>query len=228
MKNKTLLVLAGFLAFLVSAGCRKIETGLTDITYFAVIELEGANPYVINLGDNYSEPGFTAILNGSDISSNVTVGSNVNTSVPGIYSVTYTAVNEDGFSSSVSRAVYVLNPGGIDNVYSSYTRIGNTAYRVPSFLIKSTGTPGVYEMEDLLGGFYYYGRYPGYEPTYDFHCESKFSINDDNTLNLISTGSWYFGSSYDYSTFTGTYDPTTGVLDFNFDGVYVTLTPFNN
>lgn len=227
MKNKTIFVIMT-LAALTLASCRKIETGLTDVTYYAVIELEGANPYVIHLGESYTEPGFTAILNGEDISSKVSVGSNVDSSTPGIYSVTYSAVNEDGFSSSVSRAVYVLNPGGIDNLYSSYTRIGSTAYRVPAFLIKATGTAGVYEMEDLLGGFYYYGRYPGYEPTYDFHCESRFSINDDNTLKLISTGSWYFGSSYDYSTFTGTYDPATGVLDFNFDGVFVTLTPFNN
>ncbi len=228
MKNIKSFVMIGLLAPLALAGCRKIETGLTDVTYYAVIDLAGDNPYVMNLGESYEEPGFSATMNGEDITDKISVSGNVDSSTPGIYTVSYTAVNEDGFSSSVSRSVYVLNPGGVENIYNSSTKIGSKSYRVPGFLVTGTDTPGVYKLEDLCGGFYYYGQYPGYEASgYDFHWEALFSVNADNTLTLLSTGDWYFGAdAYDTSSFTGTYDPETGVLAYQFATVSVTLTPF--
>jgi len=223
--RKKLLIIAAAASAVLLAGCQK-TTGLIGITYYPDIELEGDNPLVVQLGASYVEPGFTVTLNGEDITSNATVSSTVDTSAPGIYSVTYSAVNADGFSGSATRNVYVLNPGGIDNVYMSATVYGTRSYNVP-FIIKKA-SDGVYEVEDLFGGFYCYGRYPGYEPTYDFHCESTISINSDNTLKLLSHGPWYFGSSFDYDSFEGTYDPATGVLAWTIEGDFsVKLTPFN-
>lgn len=213
-------------AVIAAVGCTKKTTGLIDITYFANIELEGDNPYVVLLGENYSEPGFTATLNGEDISGQVEVSSDVNTKAPGIYSVTYSATNADGFSSSVVRDVYVLNPGGIDNVYMSHCWMGARDYNNFPIVISKV-SDGVYELEDMCGGFYCYGRYPGYEPTYDFHAEVQFSLNEDGTFNISKVGDWYFKTSFDYDNITGGYDVETGVFDYDFDGLRVTLTPLD-
>lgn len=224
MKKYILILCAAVAVF--STSCTKKTTGLIGRTYFAEIKLQGDNPYVVQLGENYVEPGFTATLNGEDISGEVTTSSTVDTSSPGIYSVTYTATNQDGFSSSVSRDVYVLNPGGIPNVYISHCSYGTRSYQVP-FVVKEV-SPGVYEFEDLFGGFYCYGRYPGYEPAYDFHCEAIISVTPDNTLVLedYDTG-WYFGGSWDYDSFEGTYDPTTGIISLSIEGNFiVVLHPF--
>lgn len=223
--KKSLYLIVCAAALFVLGSCQKLTTeGVTRTTYYPVLGLEGDDPYVVTLGQSYVEPGYTATLNGEDVSAGVTVSSNVDTSAPGIYSVTYSAVNEDGFSASISRDVYVLNPGGIDNVYSSHARMGSRDYKDLPIVIKKV-SDGVYEIEDLCGGFYCYGRYPGYEPTYDFHAEARFKINADNTITLTGAGSWYFKNSFDYSNFTGTYDPTTGVIDYDFDDLLVTLTP---
>ena len=210
-------------ALLLTVGCTK-TTGLIDVTYFAKIELAGDNPCIVNLGGSYTEPGFTATLNGEDISSQVQVDSNVDTSKPGIYSVIYTAVNADGFSSSSTRKVYVLNPGNIDNVYSSHCWMGTRDYNNLPIVISKV-SEGVYALEDMCGGFYCYGRYPGYEPTYDFHADVTFSLNEDGTFNILTIGDWYFKTSFDYTNIAGGYDAETGVFDYDFDGLRVTLTP---
>ena len=223
MKTRIMTILCAA-AVIAAVGCTKKTTGLIDITYFANIELEGDNPYVVLLGGNYTEPGFTATLNGEDISGQVDVSSDVNTKSPGIYSVTYTATNADGFSSSVVRDVYVLNPGGIDNVYMSHCWMGTRDYKNLPIVISKV-SDGVYELEDMCGGFYCYGRYPGYEPTYDFHADVQFSLNEDGTFNITKIGPWYFKTSFDYENITGGYDAETGVFDYDFDGLRVTLTP---
>ena len=72
------------------------------------------------------------------------------------------------------------------------------------------------------------GRYPGYEPTYDFHLESTIKLNADNTIELVECigDNWYFGK--DMTLTEGSYDPTTGTVKLSlvFSGtpLYVTLT----
>ena len=126
--KKNLIFLLSAALMVLATGCEKTSKGLTRITYYPVITLQGDNPYVVQLGENYSEPGFTASLNGEDYTSNVQISSNVDSSVPGIYSVTYSATNPDGCSYSTTRDVYVLNPGGIANVYLSHCWMGTRDY----------------------------------------------------------------------------------------------------
>jgi hypothetical protein len=72
------------------------------------------SPYVsIVKGDTYTEAGVTAKEGTSTI--NVTTTGSVNTNQPGLYVITYSATNKDGFPATVSRTVVVLsaheNPG---------------------------------------------------------------------------------------------------------------------
>lgn len=204
----------------------KDSYGLTGMTYYADIQLNGDNPYVVSLGEPFVDPGYTATLQGKDVTSQVIVNSNVNTETFGVYSVTYNVVNPDGFTYLVVRDVYVLNPGHIDNLYVSNCRMGNNNFKNITIVINKV-REGVYEIEDLCGGYYFAGRYPGYEPTYNFHATTRFSINEDNTIQILDYDSWYFVKSFDYENFEGTYDPETGILDYYFDGIYATLVPFS-
>lgn len=225
--KKNLIFLLSAALMVLATGCEKTSKGLTRITYYPVITLQGDNPYVVQLGGKYAEPGYTASLNGEDYTSNVQISSNVDSSVPGIYSVTYSATNPDGCSYSTVRDVYVLNPGGVANVYISncWNNSGSRNYdNIP--IVISPVSDGVYEIEDLLGGYYFAGVYPGYEPTYNFHATVQFSLNEDGTFNILKISDWYFKSSFDYSNITGGYNPETGVFKYNFDGINVALTPF--
>lgn len=225
--KKNLIFLLSAALMVLATGCEKTSKGLTRITYYPVITLQGDNPYVVQLGGQYTEPGYTATLNGEDYTDNVQTSSNVDSSVPGIYSVTYSATNPDGCSYSTTRDVYVLNPGGVANVYISncWNNSGSRNYdNIP--IVISPISDGVYEIEDLLGGYYFAGVYPGYEPTYNFHATVQFSLNEDGTFNVLKIYDWYFKGSFDYTNITGGYNPETGVFKYNFDGINVALTPF--
>lgn len=225
MKKYFYIILTAALAILAS-GCTKESAGVTRITYYPVITLQGDNPVILKVGDSFTDPGFTAVMNGEDISSDVTVTNGIDNTTVGIYTVKYSTTNADGIEASASRSVYVVKPGSIENVYSSACGWNVTpTYRGLPIIVSEYST-GIYMIEDLCGGFYCYGRYPGYEPTYDFHAEGYFTVAADGTLTLVGAGDWYFKTSFDYNNFTGTYNAATGVIDIDFDGMLVKLTPF--
>lgn len=227
MKKYTIILIASALAVL-TVSCKKESAGVTRITYYPTITLQGDNPAIIKVGDAFTDPGFTAVMNGEDISSSVTVTSSIDNTTPGIYTVKYSTTNPDGIVASASRSVYVVNPGGIANVYSSACGFNVTpTYTGLPIVISETSDAGVYLIEDLCGGYYCYGRYPGYEPTYDFHAEGYFTVDASGNMTLVGAGDWFFRTSFNYSNFTGTWDSSTGVIDMDFDDMLVKLTPFN-
>ena len=226
MKKNLILLLSAAL-LVMATSCEKTSANHTLIVDYPIITLLGDNPYVIQLGGGYTEPGYTATLAGQDYTSHVTIDSNVNPDIPGIYNVSYSASNPDGYSWTLNRDVYVLNPGGVANVYLSncWNNSGSRNYKnIP--IVISPISDGVYEIEDLLGGYYFAGVYPGYEPTYNFHATVQFSLNEDGSFNILKSYDWYFKGSFDYSNITGGYDAETGLFKYNFDGINVALTPF--
>jgi hypothetical protein len=69
-----------------------------------VITLSGANPYTVEIGTTYVDPGATA-----DTGETVTVNtSQLNMAVTGTYTVTYSATDADGNTGTASRTVTVL------------------------------------------------------------------------------------------------------------------------
>ena len=71
-----------------------------------LITLVGDNPYEINQGDMYEEPGASAIDN-YDSTVTVNISGNVDTSQPGEYIKTYSASDSSGNTSTVIRTVIV-------------------------------------------------------------------------------------------------------------------------
>lgn len=221
-----LMLAAGLVSF---SACESDETeGLTRITYYPVLTLVG-DDVVVPVGTSYTEQGCIATLNGEDVSDKVVITSDVDTDEMGIYTVTYSAVNADGFSASVSRTVYVTNPGHINTVYLASTKYGTRAYSGSPVIIEDNGD-GTYFIDDLAAGFYWNGRYPGYEPSYDFHAEAIVKIDATSGITSIEkVGSWYFAASAAFELNSSSYDSATGVLTYDFkgdfDGFTAVLTP---
>ena len=112
------------------------------VTYYATLELNGAEYMVVDKGSTYEEPGFSAEMQGEDASDKVVVNSNVDTSTSGVYSVAYSIVNADGFSVEKVRTVVVLDPNdpveGPAAMLIATTKVPSPTMVVPSKCSSST------------------------------------------------------------------------------------------
>ena len=83
-KNIFFAMMLALVSFaLTSCGDKETE-GLSRFTYYPLLELEGDGYMVVGKGTTFQDPGFSATLNGEDVSSQVTVSSNVNTNKSGV------------------------------------------------------------------------------------------------------------------------------------------------
>ena len=73
-----------------------------------IIHLNGSTTITLNVGDQYVEPGYSAIdaIDG-DLTSKVKITSKVDTSKKGTYRIVYSVVNSKGVTTSESRTVVV-------------------------------------------------------------------------------------------------------------------------
>ena len=224
MKKKIIYAMLLAQGVITLASCDKDTEGLSRVTTYAVLEMNGESFMKVNVGGNFNDPGCVATMGGEDVSDQIQVNSNVDTSKPGFYSVNYVVYNDDGFPASASRTVMVVDPNNFAGAYLGESQYGSRHYyNAPINITKRAD--GTYLIDDIAGGFYCYGRYPGYEPTYDFHLEAILQLNADNTIEALAQGSWYWGDPME--DVQGSYDPATGtvklVMDFGAP-FYVTLT----
>jgi len=226
-KNIFFAALLAFASFGLSS-CGDDETeGLSRITYYAVLELNDAQYMSVQKGSAFNDPGCKATMAGQDVSDQIVVAGAIDTNTLGFYSLTYKVVNKDGFPASASRTVAVVDKTNFASTYYGESQFGSRHYFNAPINVTDNGD-GTFAIDDIAGGFYCYGRYPGYEPTYDFHLEAVIKLNADNTVDLVSCdgNDWYWETPITITS--GTYDPATGVitlvLDFDGDPMYVTLT----
>lgn len=224
MKKNIIYAMLLALGVITLASCDKDTEGLSRITTYAVLEMNGESFMKVNVGGSFNDPGCVATMGGEDVTDQIQVNSNVDTSKPGFYNVNYVVYNDDGFPASASRTVMVVDPNNFAGVYLGESEFGSRHYyNAPINITKRAD--GTYLIDDLAGGFYCYGRYPGYEPTYDFHLEAILQLNADNTIEVLAQGGWYWGDPME--DVSGSYDPATGtiklVMDFGAP-FYVTLT----
>ncbi len=114
--------------------------GLSKITTYPTITVSGAAYVAVPKGGTYTDPGVTATA-GSATVKVVTTGL-PNTNTVGVYLVTYTATNADGFSATASRtvAVYSTDATAQNNDFSGkYARNTNG-----SLALWTKIAPGVY------------------------------------------------------------------------------------
>lgn len=109
-----------FMAVFGFSSCKKDEihntdtkVGISDVTFYPVFTMTGNKFVSIVQGSSYTEPGVAAKEGASTV--NVSTTGSVNANQPGLYVITYSATNKDGFAASTSRTVVVIpaheNPG---------------------------------------------------------------------------------------------------------------------
>ncbi len=207
---------------------------ISTITYYINFELEGDETMYLPVGTAYVEPGFTAMEGDQDVTSSVVTSGSVDGNTVGLYTITYSAVNQDGFSSSTSRTVIVYDPTVTTDISGTY-RAADGCYRYwiedasvsafSGFTVTLTQlAPGFYTISDYMGGYYDQGV--GYGAAYAMTGYLK--QNADNTLEAVSGTVAGWGDSYD-SFDNGVYDPATGTISYELAYAqsmifYITLT----
>jgi len=142
----------------------KIRTITVSNNEDPIITLSGANPFILNVNTNYIEPGVTASdALGTIIS--VSSSNNINSSIINDYTVTYSASDDFGNTSTVTRTVQVRdNIGPIItlnglvfmplNINQTYIELGasavdnydsNVTVNIDSSAV-NTSLPGIYEV----------------------------------------------------------------------------------
>jgi hypothetical protein len=95
--------------------CEKVSTAnVSKVTSYPTITLTGAKFIIVNQGDSFTDPGAVGTAGSQILKLNVT--GTVDTKVIGVYPLTYSAKNDDGFSAESSRRVIVVStkPSTID------------------------------------------------------------------------------------------------------------------
>ena len=222
----TMLALAS--AGLTSCSKDLESEGKSRITTYAVLEMNGDAYETVQQGTAYADPGCKAKLGDEDVTDKVVTVGVVDANTLGYYTLSYKVINADGFAATASRTVAVVDKNNFASPYFAESKYGSRHYYNAPIAIEDNGD-GTFTIEDLAGGFYSYGRYPGYDAYgYDFFLDATLKLNEDNTIDLVECNgdNWYWGEEMTLTS--GTYDPATGtvtlVLDFSGSPMYVTLT----
>jgi hypothetical protein len=168
--------------------------GVSRITTYATLTMQGEVWNRITQGGTWTDPGVTAKEGTADIE--VTVGGDVvDVNTPGAYAISYTATNKDGFSSTIYRYVGVISPNveGID-ITGAYKRNAgamgvSTVTKIDENLYTSDNVGGV-----ATGGpsttvyFYHYDDGLLAVPSQDV-MGSTFSC-EDATIDVGVSYSW--------------------------------------
>jgi hypothetical protein len=169
------IVLILFVTTLIS--CTKDSTGgVSTVTNYPIITLNGDDVVYVEQGSTYVDQGAVSTEGGVEIPTE-TIFSNgtyynkpgVDTSAPDLYVVTYSAVNEDGFSGTALRNVWVYPPAGdlvtsIEGLYTANILRGTAPRNNLGYIfIVKTGA-NTYSLSHGIGGWYDYGS--GYGPDY--------------------------------------------------------------
>lgn len=218
------------------AGCGDDSTeGMTFITYYPELTLEnsadGGTTLYCAKGGTFTDPGYTAILNGEDVTDQVQVDSNVNMDKSGIYTVAYSIVNADGFVTTASRKVIVTDQNDpVEGVYyvdpASYrvSSAGETPYGASYEMTVFNNGNGTYAVSDLLGGWY--DKRANYGIAYSMPGDIK--VSEDDSIEMLSSSVAGWGDSADYMK-EGKFDSATNTLSWQVGyagsmDFYVTMT----
>jgi hypothetical protein len=125
--------------------CEKVETAnVSKVTNYPDITLNGDKFIIVNQGDSFTDPGAVGKAGSQILKLDVT--GTVNPNVIGVYPITYSAKNDDGFTAENSRRVIVVSkaPSAI-NLEGVFVRNGtniNNVTRISDRVYKCSNAAG--------------------------------------------------------------------------------------
>jgi hypothetical protein len=213
------------LAVFISSCERELTSeGVSQLTKYVTFSLTEGDLVISPRGTAFVDPGFIALEGTTDVSAAVTVTGSVDSNVIGLYEITYTATNSDGYSSSATRTVIIYDPAApatdISGDYLAATSRVSPARSFSGLSVTITKlAPGFFLVSDLLGGFYDQGANYRYGPAYAL--VGYLQLNADNTLTYVSSYNAAWGDSANSFT-NGVYNPGTNGISWT-----VQYTPSN-
>lgn len=219
MKKYIIALAVPALALLMSA-CSKDTEDTTWVTYYPQITMNGDTYVNWEAGKAFQDPSATVVMDGTDVTEQMEVITEMNMSdpKPGFYTVTYAFTNPDGIVAASTRYVSVYPKD--DTIQGYYTtdansnRNGAAFTSGGSFIISVKATSGGYAINDLLGGYYDQGR--GYGSNYAM--KGVLSVDAAGTVDLVSwqpCPGWPDNPAEGFTP--GTYDASTGTLHWTVD-----------
>ena len=200
--------------------CNDSKDELTDsrLTYYVKLDMQGDAFVQVPIGSTYTDAGCTATMNGEDATSRIiTTGLDaIDTNTAGLYTVTYSAVNNDGFPASVTRTVAVCDPTITTDISGTWTlqagsyrlyKGAQTPYADYTIKIRKDA-PGIFYISDFLAGWY--DQRAGYGSSYA--CKGYVQLLADGTLKCLE--SYVPGWSDSLEDFEGSYDEATGTIEW--------------
>jgi hypothetical protein len=116
------------------------QVGISKITYYPIVAIKGDRLMIISQGSTFTDPGVVSTVNGQPVTPTIT--GSVNTAVPGVYGITYSATNTDGYAASDWRTVVVIGSDVAANDYSG-TYIRNATGVTSTWTKTATGVYNV-------------------------------------------------------------------------------------
>lgn len=213
------------------------------IQWYPVVTLEGDQTIYLEVGEDFTMPGFTAVntLTGADASKDVEVliydviggdyVDEVDTSGPGMYNVYYISYASEvqpspDYDIYKQRDIYVYDPTIELNIAGSYNiDMDESIYLANGWTFAEAAdyygnvTSSTIQVSQLLPGFFYFSDLLG--GWYDqirayggnYAMTGYVSLNSDNTLTLLSSYIRGWGDGLD-GMWDGEYDPETQTISY--------------
>ena len=214
-KNILFTMLLVLVAFGVTSCSNEESEGLSRITYYVDFQIQGGDFVIVPIGTPYTDAGCKATINGQDATSRIiaTGIDQIDVNLPGFYTVTYSATNDDGYTTSASRTVAVCDPSITTDISGTWT-LQEGSYRFyegkspySDFIVRiRKDAPGIFYVSDFLAGWYDQGA--GYGS--DYACTGYIQLLADGTLKCLS--SYVVGWGDSLEDFEGQYDAATNSI----------------
>ena len=208
MKNIIKNVACIMVLFLSS--CDTETTGnVSDTTDYAVIEMNGSDEVIINQGDAWTDPSANVTLAGAPYPFETSTV--VDPNVPGVYYITYSAVNDLGFSASATRTVVVVSTApSVYNLAGSWARSNGspgTCTQVSDRYYIYDNAGGVTGANQLTIDFINVNDDQIYIPFKENASPSGLSVKSFQPGKIINNDNWEWSLSASgfYGTFTRTF-----------------------